>query len=172
MSDGRWKPGQSGNPAGRKPGTKIKRTLLREELERDGPALANAIKSKALEGDMTAAGLWLARLEPVVRQRGETVEFTLDETAPISKQMESVIRAIADGELTIDDAQQIVDVLRQLAEVRALEGGGAGAEGLVDAFKAMAQQIAIQDRNGIPYRPPSDAASDESQAAPTVTLWQ
>jgi Family of unknown function (DUF5681) len=137
-----WQPGQSGNPAGRKVGTRIKRTLLREELEKDGSALAAAIKAKALEGDMTAAGLWLARLEPVLRQRGPTVEFELDINASPATQFARVMQAVSDGELTIEDAKQITDMIRQLAEVRALENGGTGAQQLIEAFKGMAQTLA------------------------------
>lgn len=59
MSDGKFKPGKSGNPKGRLAGSKNRRTLLREELEKDGSALAIAIKAAALEGgDTTAMSLW------------------------------------------------------------------------------------------------------------------
>src|SRR5687767_14880902 len=89
-SAGRFAAGNEGRPKG----SRNKKTLLREELEKDGPALANAMKSKALGGCMNAAGLWLARLEPALRQRGETVEFELDDTAPLSTQVEQVTRAM------------------------------------------------------------------------------
>ncbi len=55
-ANGRFQPGQSGNPAGKKPGTRNRATLLREEL-RDGEdgAVARVIIDKALAGNSMAA---------------------------------------------------------------------------------------------------------------------
>jgi hypothetical protein len=74
-----FQPGQSGNPAGKKPGTKNRKTLLLQELEKDGSSLANAIKSAAMSGDSAAMALWLSRLEPPARKHGEHVEFEFDQ---------------------------------------------------------------------------------------------
>jgi hypothetical protein len=137
-------PGQSGNPAGRPKGSKNKKTLLREELEKDGSALAAAIKAKALGGDTSAQALWIARLEPVLRPRGEPVEFELDTSAPLAKQIEQVTQAVANGDLTIEQGQQIATMIRQLAEVRAMEGGGGdAADRLVDAFKKLSGTLPV-----------------------------
>lgn len=145
MNDWLYKPGQSGNPAGKPKGTKNRKTLLRAELEKDGSALAAALKAKALEGDPTCLGLWLARLEPVMRPRAEPVEFALDTAAPPAKQIAQVIEAVAAGELTVDEGQQIANMLRQLAEVRALENGGDDkADKLIEAFKQMAQSEMVR----------------------------
>jgi hypothetical protein len=145
MNDWLYKPGQSGNPAGKPKGTKNRKTLLREELEKDGSALAAALKAKALEGDPTCLGLWLARLEPVMRPRAEPVEFALDTAAPPAKQIAQVIEAVAAGDLTVDEGQQIANMLRQLAEVRALENGGDDkADKLIEAFKQMAQSEMVR----------------------------
>ena len=76
-----WQPGQSGNPAGRKPGSKNMSTIVRELLDQDADtgilssnnitqltngetttyakAVALAAISKALKGDMQAI-IWLA----------------------------------------------------------------------------------------------------------------
>lgn len=145
MNDGRFKPGQSGNPAGRPVGTKNRKTVLREELEKDGSALAAAIKAKALEGDMQAAALWLARLEPVLRPRGETVQFTLDTAAPIAQQIEQVTQAVANGDLTIEQGTQIVEMLDRLANVRRQETGDTNAGRLVDAFRQFAQSPTVRN---------------------------
>lgn len=151
---GSWAPGESGNRRGRPKGSKNKKTLLREELEKHGSELATVIKEKALAGDPTCISIWAARLDPPMRARAEAVEFELDASAPLSKQCEQVMQAIADGDLTIEEGKQITDSLRQLAEIRALEGGGSEAERLVELFRQLAQRvdppgIAYQPRNGV-----------------------
>lgn len=146
MPSPRWQPGMpSPNPAGKPKGTKNRKTLLREELEKDGSALAAALKAKALEGDPTCLGLWLARLEPVMKPRAEPVEFKLDTDAPPAKQIAQVIEAVAAGDLTIDEGHQIANMLRQLAEVRVLENGGDDkADKLINAFKEFAQSPVVR----------------------------
>jgi len=147
-----FQPGQSGNPAGRKPGSKNRKTILREQLEQDGSELAELIKAKARGGDSTCIAIWAARLDPPMRSRGEPVEFELDVTASLSTQTAQVIKAISEGALTIEEGKQITDSLRQLAEIQALEGGGSEADRLVEIFRRMAQSV---DREVLPYNPPN-----------------
>lgn len=141
--------GPSPNPNGRPKGSKNRKTLLREELEKDGSALAAAIKAKALDGDTSAQALWLARLEPVIRPRAEPVEFDLDTKLSAAGQIEQVIKAVAEGALTIDEGQLICNMIRQRAEVIALEGASDGAAQVVDALRAFAQ--GVEQRTQAPY---------------------
>ena len=75
--------GQSGNPTGRPPGTKDKRTALRELLEPHAPALIEKAVSLALEGDITAIKICLDRLIPALKSiqvnsaNGDTLEQCL-----------------------------------------------------------------------------------------------
>lgn len=126
--------GQSGNPAGRRPGSKNKKTLLRIELEKDGSELARVIKQKALEdGDMTAAGLWLARLEPPLRGSAQRVQFPLDPDAPIAEQAKAVVLAMSRGEIDPDTARQILDMLSAMVGLRDVEQ-------LLDELKALREK--------------------------------
>lgn len=126
--------GQSGNPAGRRPGSKNKKTLLRAELEKDGSELARVIKQKALEdGDMTAAGLWLARLEPPLRATAQRVQFKLDPDAPIAEQAKAVVLAMSRGEIDPDTARQILDMLSAMVGLRDVEH-------LLDELKALREK--------------------------------
>jgi hypothetical protein len=137
-SDGRFLKGESGNPAGLKPGTKHRKTLLREELEKDGSALAAAIKQKALEGDMQAAALWLTRLEPVARDRGETVQFNFDPKATPAQNIEAILVAVAAGEVTVETGAQLISSIERLANVRESAGGGDREQAIVDALRDFA----------------------------------
>lgn len=122
MSNGRFKSGVSGNPKGRPVGSKNKRTLLREELERDGSALAVAIKTAALEGgDTTAMSLWLARLEPPLRPSAQRVQIELDTDAPVAEQAKQIMSAVSRGEVDVDQAKQLMDLLSAFVGLKDVE---------------------------------------------------
>src|SRR5260221_2265397 len=73
---GRFVPGESGNPAGKAPGTRHRATLLRAALDSDeGPAMARGVIDKALAGDVVTARFCLDRLDPKPRQRAIAIEL-------------------------------------------------------------------------------------------------
>jgi hypothetical protein len=139
----RFSPGQSGNPAGRKPGVKNRKTLLLQELEKDGSALAVAIKASALTGDTSAMSLWLTRLEPAVRARGEMIEIELDVNAPVEDQLKVVMQAIADGEISVDVGSMLINNIEKLANIRAAVGLGDRESSLIQAFRDMASKVPV-----------------------------
>jgi hypothetical protein len=57
---GRWKPGQSGNPAGRKPGTG-EVGKLRAQIAKDMPEIIDKLVEQAKGGDVGAARLLFER---------------------------------------------------------------------------------------------------------------
>jgi hypothetical protein len=116
-----FKPGQSGNPAGKKPGTKNRKTILRQELEKDGSALALAIKSKALEGDPSCLALWLSRLEPPLRARAEKVTFDLDTSKSLHHQAQDIMDAIAQGRVDPDTGAMLIACLDKVGNLKAVE---------------------------------------------------
>ncbi len=68
--DGRWPKGHSGNPAGKKPGTRNATTLAAQMLlEGEAEALMRKAVEKALDGDgdIAALRLCLERLIPICR---------------------------------------------------------------------------------------------------------
>src|SRR5260370_18610164 len=78
---GRFVPGQSGNPAGKVPGTRNRATLLRAALDgEDGPAMARVIIDKAVAGDVVTARFCLDRLAP--RPRARALTINLPQEAP------------------------------------------------------------------------------------------
>ena len=68
-----FKPGQSGNPAGKKPGTRNRATRALEELlEGQGEALTQKAIDMALAGDTVALKLCLERIYPAHKDRPVT----------------------------------------------------------------------------------------------------
>ena len=64
----------------------------------------------------------LRRLEERrLRSQAERVEFDYDATAPISKQVESVLDAVAKGLVAPDVAKSIVETIGTLSQIRATE---------------------------------------------------
>jgi hypothetical protein len=110
---GRFVPGNSGNPAGKKPGTRNHATVLREAL-RDGEDIAAAriVIDKALAGDAVAARFLLDRLTP--RPRGRTIALDLPEgkrAGDVLAASNATIAAMAAGEITPDEALTVTKVL-------------------------------------------------------------
>ena len=144
MSDGRFKPGVSGNPRGRPRGIVEKRARVTNALLRDAAKIAEVVSAAAQGGDMTAAALVLARSVPALKPEGSLVQFERDTTAALAKQLEQVTQAVADGRLTMEQGREFADMIRQLAEVKKLENGGDDkADKLIDAFKQMARALPV-----------------------------
>jgi hypothetical protein len=112
-ANGRFVPGQSGNPAGKKPGTRNRATVLREALA-DGEDIAAAriVIDKALAGDGVAARFIVDRLTP--RPRGRPIALDLPEgkrAGDVLAASNATIAAMAAGEITPDEALTVTKVL-------------------------------------------------------------
>ena len=77
-----WKKGLSGNPQGKKPGTKNKLTIYREavlmkqekKMLQEFPEIIGVLMQKAKDGDMTAMKLYLERVMAAKRVAEENEE--------------------------------------------------------------------------------------------------
>ena len=117
-----WKRGgRSPNPAGRPKGVLDKRQKVEAALRDEGPAVARVVLDAALAGDMQAAGIVLARIAPTLRAQSEKVQFEFDPSLPIARQVESVLAAVAGGQVAPDIGQVIVSMVGTLSQVRATE---------------------------------------------------
>ena len=108
-----FQPGQSGNPAGKAPGTRHKVTQAVEALlEGQHEALTRKAVEKALEGDMTAMRLCLDRIAPP--RKDAPVAFALP---PIRTAADTVaassalLDAVAAGDVTPDEAGRVMALL-------------------------------------------------------------
>jgi len=106
-------PGQSGNPAGKVPGTRNRATLLRAALDsEDGPAMARVIIDKAVAGDVVTARFCLDRLEPRPRSRAITIDLPEGTRAgDLVAAYDATVEAMMGGEITPDEAVQVTRVL-------------------------------------------------------------
>jgi hypothetical protein len=112
-ASGRFLPGRSGNPAGKKPGTRNRATALRAALaEGDDLAAARVVIDKALAGDAVAARFIVGRLFPC--PRGREIRLDLPEgekAADVLAASNATIAAMAAGEITPDEALTVTRVL-------------------------------------------------------------
>lgn len=117
-----WTPGmRSPNPKGRPPGIVDKRAKLSQRMLADAEGIVSALIDKALEGDTGAASLILSRVLPSLRSQAEKVSFDFDATAPVVRQVEQVLAAIAGGAVAPDVGKQIIEAIGALSAIRATE---------------------------------------------------
>ena len=112
---GRFVPGKSGNPAGRPRGSKA-RVSLRTLLEANGVELIEKCVALALDGDSGALRLCLDRILPSLRPVEQPTTFHLPDTS-ISDQGRSVLEAMAQGALSVDQGARLLTSIGTLARV-------------------------------------------------------
>jgi hypothetical protein len=104
-----FRPGNPGRPRGaRNRSTRLAEKLMTEDLE----AVTKSVVNAAIGGDMAAARIILDRLAPI--RRGRPVQFTAPETmdaAGLADAFTEIVRAMAVGELTPEEAVSVANVL-------------------------------------------------------------
>lgn len=111
---GRWKPGESGNPSGRRPGSG-KVAALRESIAEHVPAIVEKLVEQAKAGDAAAARLLLERVLPPVKAAEQPVPIALPTDGTLTDQGRAVIAAAGAGELAPGQAAQMLSALGALA---------------------------------------------------------
>lgn len=94
---------------------------IAERMFDDAGGIVDAMVERALSGDTGAAGLILSRVLPALRAQSERVSFEFDATAPVARQVEQVLAAIAAGDVAPDVGKQIVEAIGALSAIRATE---------------------------------------------------
>lgn len=106
---------QKGNQAskgrGRPPGSGFSAELRKVVGKDEFRELVEAIRGRALAGDMTAAGILINRLVPTLRPRSEAIRIELPDGTPLD-QARAVVAAVV-------RIEEITDLIRRIA---ALEG--------------------------------------------------
>src|SRR5271170_3091730 len=125
---GRFQPGCSGNPAGKKPGTLNRATILRRVMdERDEERIGCLILERALKGDWAALRFVHEQLEPKPRTRPVALDFP--EHATVAEMAEIVLRAVAEGAISPDEALKLMQFLDQIENYRCKAWASAAVHG-------------------------------------------
>lgn len=116
-----WKPGQSGNPAGRAKGSINISTRLRKMI--DAEAIVKALENAALtKGDVQAARTLLERALPVYRATAEPVKVPgIGEADTLTDKARVVLDAVAEGRVPPDIGAQLVTAIGTVARVAEMD---------------------------------------------------
>ena len=120
---GRWKPGQSGNPAGKARGCRHRATraalaLLAGDLE----AVTQALIEKAKAGEQWAVTLMLNKLIP--NAKDGPVRFPLpsmEGAHDLRQALSAVLKAVSKGRLTPEEGQAVAQVMNAMGLVMMVE---------------------------------------------------
>lgn len=117
----RFQPGQSGNPAGRPPGSS--NTLhqrLRDAVGARFDELVRSVLDAAISGDMAAAALILNRVVPTIRPMQEPQPFALAGDSMTAK-AHAILDAVGRGELSAADGKSLLDAVGGVVKVQDAE---------------------------------------------------
>lgn len=130
----KFQKGKSGNPGGKKPGTKDKRTELRALLQPHAAELLQKAVDMALEGDQAALRMCLDRICPTIKATAEPVETDIPTTGTLAEQGQALFQAVAKGKISSDEASSLMSILA--GQVRIIE-----ATSLDDRIKTLEEQL-------------------------------
>lgn len=111
----KWREGQSGNPGGRKRGSRNMATLLRDELRTAAPDVIATLVEKAKDGEPGALKLVIDRLAPPARSAPLVSPLRQEGTA--ADKADAVIELLDSALLTTDDADCMLQAIRMVTEI-------------------------------------------------------
>lgn len=114
-----WKPGQSGNPAGRPRGSG-EVAQIRAAISDKVPAIMDALLSQALAGDTSAARLLLERSIAPLKAVEPPQPLTLPDGS-LTEQGRAVLASVAAGELAPGQGAALLGAIGALARVAEID---------------------------------------------------
>src|SRR3954470_15798671 len=114
----RFRPGQSGNPAGKAKGTRHRTTRAAEALlDGEAEALTRKAVEMSLAGDTVAMRLCLDRIMPPRRDRHVPFALpTLETAADAVQATAALVNAVAAGELTPSEAAELSKLVESFSK--------------------------------------------------------
>lgn len=123
-----WRPGQSGNPAGKPPGCRNKATqMVMALMEGGAEEITRTVIDAAKAGDLAAARLVIERLAPPLRER--PLSLPLPDTgtvAGVSAAQQAILQAVGEGEI--------------------LPGEGSALAGIVESRRKALETVELEQR--------------------------
>jgi hypothetical protein len=115
---GRFKPGVSGNPSGRKQGARNKTTLAAMALlSGEAEALTRLAIDKALEGDLTALKLCLDRIIPPTKDHPIDIKLPkIENVSDMPIFTGALLDAVSSGKLPATEAEKLSKILQAHGE--------------------------------------------------------
>jgi hypothetical protein len=116
-ANGSFARGQSGNPAGRAPGSRNKITVLCHDLlASESAGLVKVLIKKAREGDGLALKLCIERLVPIAGQRDRVIDSAVplplvEKAEDLARAAAAVIAGTAAGTMSLGEAEQFMRLL-------------------------------------------------------------
>jgi polyhydroxyalkanoate synthesis regulator phasin len=115
-----WKPGQSGNPNGRPPGSS-EVGKLRAAISKHLPEIIDQLVEKARGGDAQAARLLLERVLPPVKATEATVVIDIPDGVGLTEQGAAVMRAVARGLIAPGQGGALLSGLGNVAKLKEID---------------------------------------------------
>src|ERR1700719_4745068 len=115
----RFEPGQSGNPAGRPPGARNKKTLEMEEMlaERAETAVKSMLE-RAERGEPAAMRLCMERVLPTGANRPVAIELPpVDTPDDVAAATRVVMKALGEGAISARETINLLTVVERLARL-------------------------------------------------------
>ena len=114
-----WKKGQSGNPAGRKPGAG-EVGAIRAAIAAQVPAIIKQLTTAALAGDVGAARLLLERTVALLKAVEPTVVVNMDGQT-LTDQGRAVLASVVAGDVAPSQGAALLTSIGTLTRVRELD---------------------------------------------------
>jgi hypothetical protein len=174
----RFQPGESGNPAGRPPGSLNKKTLAIEaELQEQAAEAAKNLIERAKAGDLAAMRMCLDRFAPTGRNRPVAVELPVIKTPEDAELALAVVTdELAAGELTISEATALVTLIDRMLRVaermwKFQRARREAAEADQEAAKAEAEAPQTAQKPAAPlYSPVNSGVAVGAGGRPAISL--
>jgi hypothetical protein len=117
----RWARGQSGNPAGAKPGRGTIGALRKQMSAQLGEVMSKLLE-QALAGDVKSARLLIERVVPPMRAEAAPIKLPkLDPAGTPGEQGQTILAAVAAGQISPDAAASLLTGLGAIARLREMD---------------------------------------------------